>query len=68
MPGPALSRCSKIRHRRHAQLLDHLVGAYQDGGGNSKSESLYGLGIECQFELRGLLDGQVGRLSAFEKS
>src|SRR6266581_1169071 len=46
--------------------FDHPVGAQEDGLRDRDAESLGGLEVDDQFELRGLLDGQVARLRALE--
>src|SRR5207245_1727759 len=47
-------------------LLDHLVGASDDGLRDRKAEGLGGLEVDHQLELGRLLDGQVGGLRAFQ--
>jgi len=47
-------------------LLDRLIRAPQQRRGNGQPERPRGLEIDDQLELGGLLDGQVGRLGAFE--
>jgi hypothetical protein len=46
-------------------LLDHLGSLQQDGLRNGQAESLVGLQIDEQVELRGLFHRQVGRLGPF---
>src|SRR5262245_32224677 len=45
-------------------LFDHLVGAAYQGDGEGKAECPGGLKIDDKFDLRGLLDWQVGGLLA----
>ena len=47
-------------------LLDHLGRLKQDLGRNSQAELLGSLQVDDQLELRGLLHGQVGRISTLE--
>ena len=47
---------------------NHLVGAQQDRFGDGDVECLGGLEIDDKFELRGLLDREVGRLGTFQDS
>ena len=42
-----------------ARLLDHLVCQEEQRGGHRNPERLGGLDVDHQFELRGLLHGQV---------
>ena len=49
-----------------ARSLDDLVRAHQDGLRDREPESVGSLQVNDQFDLRGLLDGQVGRLSTLE--
>src|SRR5262245_9448574 len=44
-----------------ARSLDDLVGAGQDGRRDGQSQGPRGLEIDCELELRRLLDRQVGR-------
>jgi hypothetical protein len=46
--------------------FDHLVGSGQQGFRDGDAERLGGLHVDHQFELCRLLNGQVGRLGAFE--
>jgi hypothetical protein len=48
------------------QLLDHLIGPQQERLWNRETEGLGGLQVDHQLELRRLLDGKVGRLSALQ--
>src|SRR6516164_3111422 len=48
--------------------LDHLVGAGRERGWDFHAEDLCGLQIEDEFELRGLLNWQIGGLCAFENA
>src|SRR5881409_3903570 len=47
-------------------LLDHLVRQEQERRRNRDSQGLGGLEVEDQFELRGLLHGQVRRRGALQ--
>ena len=47
---------------------NHLIGAQQDCFGDGDVECLGSLEIDDKFELRGLLDGQLGRLGTFQDS
>src|SRR5262249_27068656 len=49
-----------------ASLLDHLVGARDNRGGNLQAECFRGLEVDHQVELSRLQHRQVGRLRAFE--
>src|SRR5262249_10560543 len=49
-----------------AHSFDHLVGTRLQREWNGEPQRLRGLEIDHQFEFRGLLDRQVGRLFAFE--
>src|SRR6516164_7755260 len=46
--------------------LDHLIGAGDESPRDLEAEHLRGAEVEEQFDFRGLLDRQVGRLIAFE--
>src|SRR5207248_11121790 len=46
--------------------LDHLIRPRQQRGRDGEPERLRGLEVDDQLELRGLLDGKVCRLGAFE--
>jgi hypothetical protein len=48
------------------QSLDHLIRPRQQRWGNPHAEGLRGLEVDDQFELRRLLDGQVGWFLALE--
>jgi hypothetical protein len=48
------------------ELFDHLVGAAKQGEGKGETERPGGLEIDDQLHFCGLLDWQVGRLSALE--
>src|SRR5712691_13549178 len=50
---------------QHA-LLDHLVRLQQERGRDREAEGLRGLEVDDQLELRRLLDGKIGGLSALE--
>ena len=47
-------------------LLDHLVRPLQHRWGNREPKGLGRLDVNHELELRGLLHGQISRLSAFE--
>src|SRR5258706_14321592 len=49
-----------------AFLLDDFVGAYQKRLRNLEAQCPGSLAVDHQFKFRGLLDGQVTRLGAFE--
>jgi hypothetical protein len=49
---------------RERVLLDHLVGAADQRQWNGKAEGLGGLKVHDEFNFRGLLDRQIGRLVA----
>src|SRR5207247_178208 len=49
-----------------ASSFKHLVGAGEHRGRDGETQSLGGLEVDYQLELRGLLDGQVGGLGALE--
>ena len=51
-----------------AQSFDYLIGTDEQIGRHSDPKHLRGLKIDDQFDLRGLLDRQVGGLLAFENS
>ena len=55
-----------LAHRE--QLFDHVIRPLQERSGHRQPESLGGLQVDHQLELRGLLDGEVGRSCAFEDS
>src|SRR5258708_7927651 len=57
------SRCSK-----RPRLFDDLVGACEQRERDGDAERLGGLEVDDEFDLRGLLDRQVGRLFASENS
>ena len=42
-------------------LFDHLIRPQQERGRDREAEGLSGLEIDDEFELGGLLDGEVGR-------
>src|SRR5215470_6505127 len=46
--------------------LDHLIRPRQQRRRDRQAESLGGLEVDHQLELGGLLDGEAGRLRAFE--
>src|SRR5260221_6775415 len=48
------------------RLLDHLIGAGEDGGRHREAERLRGLEVDNEFELGRLHDRQVSRLGALE--
>ena len=48
-------------------LLDHLVRLQQQQRRNRQAQRLGRLRIDDQLELRGLLDGQISRLGAFQE-
>ena len=48
------------------RLLDHLVGAHQNGGWNLDAHRLGGFQVDDQFEMGRLLDRQIARLRALE--
>src|SRR5262245_50449078 len=48
--------------------FDHLVGAGEQRGWDLDPERLGGLQVDHELELGGLLDGQIGRLFAFQNS
>src|ERR1700730_17048443 len=58
--------CLKRAMNRHGRLLDHLVGASEEGGWDRQTDFLSGLQIDDQFEPCRLLDGQLGRFPSFE--
>jgi len=47
-------------------LLDHLVGAAKQRDGECEAERLGSFHVDDQFDFRGLLDWQVGRLLTLE--
>src|SRR5438876_189269 len=47
-------------------LLDHLIGAGEEGFGNRKADRLRGFDIDDQLEFRRLLNRQITRLLTFE--
>src|SRR5262249_26691475 len=49
-----------------AASFDHLVGACEQRWRNFEAERLGGPKVEDQFNFRGLLDRQIGRLLALE--
>ena len=49
-------------------LLDHLVGAGEEGFGNGEADRFRGFDVDDELELGRLLDRQVGCLLAFENS
>jgi hypothetical protein len=49
-------------------LLDHLVGARGEPGRYFEAECLGCLQVDHELELGGLIDRQIGRLLALEKS
>jgi hypothetical protein len=49
-----------------ARLLDHAVSPQQHRLRDGEAERLRRLEVDDQFELRGLLDGKVAGLGAFE--
>ena len=54
-----LSRCARSRHNAAQQptnLLDHLVGGYEQAGWHCEAKRLGGLEIDHEFKLGGLLD------------
>src|SRR5438876_3241671 len=46
--------------------LDHLIRPLQERRRDRQAEGLGGLEVDDELELRGLLDGEVARLGAFE--
>jgi hypothetical protein len=50
---------------RIAGLFDHLVGAAKQGKRQADGERLGGLEVDYEFDLRRLLDRQIGGLLAF---
>src|SRR5262249_17401352 len=52
--------------RTRSRSLDHLVGAGDESPRDLEAEHLRGAQVEEQFDFRGLLDRQIGRLIAFE--
>ena len=52
-----------LRHSREL-LLDYFVGAHEQRFGERQPERLGGGQIDCEIELRRLLDRDVGRLGA----
>src|SRR5258706_9490384 len=46
--------------------IDHLIRPLQEGLGDGQAEGLGGPEVDHQLELRRLLDGEVGRLRAFQ--
>ena len=50
------------------RLLDHLVGAGEQGGRHLDAERSSSLGVDDQFELGRLHNGQVCRLNALKNS
>ena len=63
--NPTAARRSRPRWSR-ARLLDDLVHPQQDGLRDRKPERFGGLEVDHEFELRGLLDGQIAGPSALE--
>jgi hypothetical protein len=57
---------SRPMHRSKTPSFDHLVGAGEQGGRESNAKGLGGLEVEDEFDIRGLLYRQVGRLLAPE--
>src|SRR3982751_6362331 len=50
--------------RTFIRLFDHVVGDAEKSGWDRQSQCLRGLQINCQFELRGVLDRKVRGLAA----
>src|SRR6266853_6102664 len=63
--GPDFHRLDRTSLRL-AHLLDHLVGASEEGGWDRQTDFLSSLQIDDQFEPSRLLDGQLGRFASFE--
>jgi hypothetical protein len=47
-------------------LFNHLVRSQQQRLRNGDADSLGGLHVDHEFELRGLLNGEIGGLRAFQ--
>src|SRR5262252_7076151 len=62
VPKAGLSSCSNVR----AGLLDHFIGAGDEGGWNRDTERLRRLEINDQLEFVRSLNGQVGRFCPFQ--
>ena len=59
---------ARLYGRRTAKgLFDHLVGAAEQWQRNGQPKCLGSLEVDNQFDFRGLLDGQIAHLVAFEK-
>src|SRR3977135_2996232 len=54
--------------RNPAGSFDHLIGGAEEGWWYGDAERLCGFEIDHQFELGGLLDRKVGRISAFQNA
>src|SRR5215813_3613190 len=66
LPGPAVSRCSKVSGRKINTLLNHLVGASEQRWRNREPERLCSPQIQVHLVARGLLDGDVTRTTTFK--
>src|SRR5262245_66674656 len=74
--GSAAAPAARRRNCRRGSFIfeppfrsfDHLVGAGEQGGWDLDPERLGGLQVDHELELGGLLDGQIGRLFAFQNS
>jgi len=54
--------------QRMRRLLDHLVGAGDQGWGHDNAEDTRGLEIDLQLHARGLFDGKLCRLCALQNA
>jgi hypothetical protein len=59
------ARNSRETGRLIDSLIDHVGRLHQNGIRNLETERLGGLAVDDHFELRGLLDRQVGGSRAF---
>src|SRR5262245_40144215 len=64
--GSSIVTCSPQRETHVGPLFDDLIRPRQERGRDREAEGLGGLEVDDEFELGGLLDGEVGGLRAFE--
>ena len=64
--GDFFLHCLLTGEQRRTQLLDHLVRPRQHVRWNRQADLLRRFQIDDEFELRRLLDGQIGGLGALE--